>query len=132
MLPILINGQDIEPGVIKKAKQYISFKFGDIQLLAIMNFVGGATSLDSFLKAYKTSETNSFFPCFDECFDHPDKMQNTEHPPKDAFYSNLRGCSRLEAEYTEYFNSVKSGMTAEHAVAKLKLSKTAATGVDNY
>ena len=57
LLPILINERDIEPTVIKKANQFISFKFGDIQLLDIMNFLGGATSLDSFLKAYKTSET---------------------------------------------------------------------------
>ena len=51
LLPILINERDIEPTVIKKANQFISFKFGDIQLLDIMNFLGGATSLDSFLKA---------------------------------------------------------------------------------
>ena len=57
LLPILVNVQDIEPTVIKKANQFISFKFGDIQLLDIMNLLGGVTSLDSFLKAYKTSET---------------------------------------------------------------------------
>ena len=53
-LPILVNDRDIEPTVIKKANQFVSFKFGDIQLLDIMNFLGGATSLDSFLKAYKS------------------------------------------------------------------------------
>ena len=43
----------MEPTVIKKANQFVSFKFGDVQLLDIMNFLGGATSLDSFLKAYQ-------------------------------------------------------------------------------
>ena len=62
VLPILVNERDIEPIVIKKAIQFISFKFGDIQLLDIMNFLGGATSLDSFFKAYRTSETKRFFP----------------------------------------------------------------------
>ena len=62
LLPIHINERDIEPTVIKKPNQFISFKFGDIQLLDIMNFLGGAASLDSFLKAYKTSETKGFFP----------------------------------------------------------------------
>ena len=62
LLPILVNERDIEPTVIKKTNQFISFKFGDTQLLDIMNFHGGATSLDSFLKAYKTSETRRFFP----------------------------------------------------------------------
>ena len=62
LLPILVNERDIEPTVIKKANQFISFKFGVLQLLALRNFLGGAKSLDSFLKAYKTTETKGFFP----------------------------------------------------------------------
>ena len=62
LLPILVNERGIEPIVIKKANQFVSFKFGDIQLLDIMNFLGGATSLDFFIKAYKTKETKGFFP----------------------------------------------------------------------
>ena len=62
LLPILFNERQIEPTVIKKAYQFVSFKFGDVQLLDIMKFFGGATSLDSLLKAYKTEETKSFSP----------------------------------------------------------------------
>ena len=62
LLPILVSERDIEPTVIKKASQTISFKFDDTQLLNITNFLGGATSLDSFLKPYKASETKTFFP----------------------------------------------------------------------
>ena len=51
----------MEPIVIKKANQFVSFEFGDVQLLDIMNFPGVATSLDSFLKAYKTAETKASF-----------------------------------------------------------------------
>ena len=51
LLPLLVNERQIEPTVIKKANQFVSFKFGDMQLLDIMIFLGGATSLDSFLKA---------------------------------------------------------------------------------
>ena len=76
LLPVLVNERDIEPTVNKKANQ---FNFGDIQLLDIMNLLGGATSLDSFLNAYKTSEPKVFFPY--AMFDHPDNMQNTELPP---------------------------------------------------
>ena len=96
LLPILVNERDIEPTVIKKANQFTAFKFGDIQLMDFMNFLGGATSLDSFLKAYETSETKGFFPY--EWFDHPNKMQNTELPSFDAFYTKLRSCNPLEAE----------------------------------
>ena len=130
MLPILVNERDMEPTVIKKTNQFISFKFGDIQLLDIMNFLGGATSLDSFLKAYRTSKTKGFFPY--EWFDHPDKMQNTEVPPYDSFYSKFRCCKPLEAEYTDYVNLLKSGLTTEQAVVKLKLSKPPPTGIEKY
>ena len=51
LLLILVNDRDIEPTVIKKANQIVSFKFGDIQLLDIKNFLRGATILDFFLKA---------------------------------------------------------------------------------
>ena len=61
--------------LLKKAKQNISFEFGDLQLLDIMNSDGGATSLDSLSKLYKTLETKRFFPW--ELYDHPD--QNAKH-----------------------------------------------------
>ena len=51
LLPTLTNERNMEPTVIKEANQFVSFKFGDVQLLDIMNFLGGATSLDSFLEA---------------------------------------------------------------------------------
>ena len=88
LLPILVNERDIEPTVIKKANQFVSFKFGDIQLLDIMNFLGGATSLVSFLKAYKTKETKGFFPY--EWFDCPEKMTTKNFLPMTpslAFYA---------------------------------------------
>ena len=55
LIPYLIN-EKTEPSVMKKANDFVSFKFGDVQLLDIMKFLGGATTLDSFLKAYKASE----------------------------------------------------------------------------
>ena len=94
LLPILVSERDIEPTVIKKANQFVSFKFGDIQLLDIMNFLGGATCLDSFLKTYKTKETKGFFPY--EWFDCPEKLNNEELPPYDSFFSILRNNNTLE------------------------------------
>ena len=57
LLLFFVYGRDFEPAVIKKANHFITFTFGDIQVLDILNFLGGARSLDSFLKAYKFSET---------------------------------------------------------------------------
>ena len=62
LIPYLICDKEIEPTVIKKANDFISFKFGDVQFLDILKFLGGATTLDLFLKAYKASETKGFFP----------------------------------------------------------------------
>ena len=79
MLPILVNERNMEPTVIKRTNQFMSFNFGDVQLVDSKNFLGGATSLDSFLNAYKTLETKRFFPY--EWFDCPQKMNNSELPP---------------------------------------------------
>ena len=83
----------MEPTVIKNANQFVSFIFADVQLLAIMNFLRGATSLNSFLKAYETSETKGFFPY--EWFDCPQNMNNKELPPYDAFLSKLQNAIQI-------------------------------------
>ena len=111
LLPILINERNMEPTVIKKANQFVSFTFGDVQLLDIMNFLGGATSLDSFPKAYKTSETKGFFPY--EWFDCPQKMNNSELLPYDAFFSKLRNMNTLEKDYSEYQKLLSCGLKTE-------------------
>ena len=129
LFPVLVNECNIEANVIKKANQLFSFTFGDIQLLAIMKLLRGATSLDSVLKAYKTSDPKRFFPY--EWFDHHDKMQNTELPPYDAFYSKLRS-NPLKTEYPHYVDLSKSGLTVEQAVIKVKLSKPPPTGIEIY
>ena len=85
---------------------------------------------DSFLKANKTSGTKVFFPF--EWFDHSDKMQKTELLPYDAFYSKLRLCNTLDTDYTDYVNLLKSTMTTEEAVIKLKPSKPPPTGIEKY
>ena len=95
-----------------------------------MCFFGGAASLDSFLKAYKTSETKGFFP--NELLDHPDKLQVPEFPPYDVFYSKLRSCNPLGTEYTDYVNFLISGLSTEQDVIKLELSKPPPTGIENY
>ena len=62
LISYLICDKKQETSVIKKVNDFISFKFGDEQFLDIKKFLGGATTLHSFLKAYKASETKVFFP----------------------------------------------------------------------
>ena len=78
LIPYLIRDKEQGTSVIKKANDFISFKFGDVQFLDIMKFIGGATILDSFLKAYEASETKRLFPY--EWFDNPDKLDFPELP----------------------------------------------------
>ena len=120
----------MEPTVIKKANQFVSFKFGDVQLLDIMNFLVGATSLDSFLKAYKTAETKDFF--LYEWFDCPQKKRNNELPPYDAFFSKLRNVNPLEKDYSDYQKLLSCELKTEEALSKMKLSKPPPSGEENF
>ena len=120
LLLILVNERQIEPIVIKKANQFVSFKFGDVRLLDIMNFLGGATSLDSSLKAYKTEETKGFFPY--ESFDNPEKLNKKELSPYDSFFSKLRKINPLQKDYNDFENLTTSGLYSEQAVSKLRLN----------
>ena len=86
LIPYLINVRDIQPTVIKKSNNFISFKSGNVQFLDNLNFLGGATSLYSFLRAYKTSETKGYFPY--EWFNSPDKLVQTELPSYESFSVN--------------------------------------------
>ena len=65
-------------------------------------------------------------------FDHPHKLRNTEFSPYDTLYSKIHSSDPLEAEYNEYGNLLKSGVTTDQAVIELKLSKPPPTGVENY
>ena len=111
LLPILVNERQIEPTLIKKTNQFVSFKFGEVQLLDIMNFLGGATSLDSFLKAYKTEETEGFLPY--EWIDNPEKLNNKELHPYESFSSKLRNINPLEKDYNDFENPTTSGLSTE-------------------
>ena len=95
-----------------------------------MNFLDGATSLDSFLKAYKTEETKTFFPY--EWFDDPEKLNNKKLPPYDSFFSKLRNVNPLEKDYNDFENLTTSGLSSEQAVCKLRLNKIPTTGDENY
>ena len=130
LLPILINERNMEPNGIKKANQFVYFKFVDIQLLDIMNFLGGATSPESFVKAYKTSETKGFF--HHEWFDCPQKMNKSELLPYDAFTSKLRNVNLIEKDFSDYERILSCELKTEEALSNVKFSKPLPSGEENY
>ena len=121
-LPFLINERNMEPTVIKKTNHFVSFGFGDVQLLDIMNFLVGAISVDSFLKAYRTSETNSFFTY--ECFACPQKVNTSEFPAYDAFFIKLRNVNPLENDYSDFQKLLSCWLKTKEALSTMKFSKT--------
>ena len=125
LLPILVNERDIEPTVIKKANQFISFNFGDVQLLDIMKFLGGATSLDSFLKAYQTPETKKFSPTEGLITLTKCKIQNFPHMT--PFAVNFVAVTFLKPNTRT--NLLKGGLTTKQALVKIKLSKPPLLGL---
>ena len=109
LLHYLIHERDIQPTVIKKINHFASLKFFDVQFIDILKFFGGATSLDSFLKAYKTNETKGFIPY--EWTDSPEKLDATFLPPYNCFFSKLRNYNPLEKEYTDFTKLLNSGFS---------------------
>ena len=109
LLALLVKQKLTPPEVIKKTNQYVSFYFDKIQFLDILNFLGGATSLDSFLKAYQTTETKGFFPY--EWFDCAEKLNETCLPPIGCFWSQLKNCNVLSADRDKYTKLLENGMS---------------------
>ena len=130
LIPYLTPDKEQETSVNKKANDFISFKFGDVQFLDIMKFLGGATTLDSFLKAYKASETKAFFRY--EWFDIPDKLDFPGLPPYEAFFSKLRNNNPLDKDFIDYEKLRKSGLDEQQTLKKLQIKTVPPSGLDNY
>ena len=108
-----------------------NFKFGDVQLLDIMKFLGGANTLDSFLEAYKACEMNS--NTFHTSGLIPrNKLDEQQLPSNDDFYSKLKNRNPLDKEYDDFQKLLNTELTEEQALKKLGLKTKAPTGSENY
>ena len=130
LIPHLLNDKAVTPTVIKKANQFISFKFGDIQFLDIVNFLGGATTLDSFLKAYQSEETKGYFPY--EWFDSPSKLDCSHLPHYDSFFSKLKNLNPLEKDFAQFEKLIKSGKEESVVLREMGLKGKPRTGIESY
>ena len=72
----LLTERNVVPKVIRTGNKYNGMNFLGLKFLDILNFLGGATTLDNFLKAYGASEEKGFFPY--ECFDSAEKLNETQ------------------------------------------------------
>ena len=130
LLLFLVIERGIELIVIKKTDQFLSFKLGDVQLLDILNNLARTTRLGSSLKAYKTSETKNYFP--HEWFNDPEKLNNTQLPLYETFFSKLPNSNPLEKDYSDFQSSIDDGLTSIEALMELKNKQPPAIGQENY
>lgn len=131
LIPYVTNTKEEEIKVIKKANQFVTLKIGNVVFMDILNFLGGCTSLDGFLKAYRTSETKGYFPY--EWLESYDQLLNTKHlPPIESFYSRLRCVNVLAEDYFQMEKLTSHGKSVEEAMLILKLQKAPLTAEENY
>ena len=62
LIPYLINKKENEQSVIKKANDFVSFKFGDFQLLDIMKFLMTFKAINHAVATYE--QTKKGLSCF--------------------------------------------------------------------
>ncbi|KAI8492005.1 hypothetical protein Bbelb_303780 [Branchiostoma belcheri] len=87
-LPLLHTQQEnLRP--IKKNNSFMSIETDHLKFLDLINYVAPGFSYSHLLKAYECQETKGFFPY--EWMDDLSKLEQTQLPPADAFYSRLRG-----------------------------------------
>ena len=130
LIPHLLNDRTIQSTEIKKANQFISFKYGDIQFLDILNILGGAASLDSFLKAYQSEETKSYFQY--EWFDSSTKHNSNHLPPYDSFFSKLKNLNPLEKDFCQFKKLTESGKEELDDLRVLGLKERPLSVKENY
>ena len=130
LLPVLVNDRDLELINIKKTNPFVSFDFGNFQLLDILNFLVGDTVLDSFVKASKTSQMKGFFP--EKWFRYPDNLNNKEFSLYAALHNKLRNWNLLEKEYLHYEILICSGLATEFALVKMRRSEIPLNWAENY
>ena len=104
--------------------------FGDIQFLDRLSFLGGATSLDSFLKAYKISDTKSLsatngFTTFTKC-------RTQVFPRMTLFTVKLAVLTFLKPTTCNILTFWKVEWRHNKPLWKFKLTKPPPTWIENY
>ncbi|XP_066265252.1 uncharacterized protein [Branchiostoma lanceolatum] len=74
---------------IKKDNSFMSIETDELKFLDLINYVAPGFSYSHLLKAYECKEMKGFFPY--EWMDDLSKLDHTQLPPPDAFFSKLRG-----------------------------------------
>ena len=96
-------------------------RFLGLQFLDILNFLGGARTLDNFLKAYGASEVKGFFPY--EWFDRGEKLNVIKLSTIESCLSKLKKHNVLRVEYDKLMQMKNSGTQEGACLNKMRLKK---------
>ena len=108
------------PSVIKKGQAYQLIQTKQFRFLDLSSYLAPGVSYQKFLEMYGIAEKKSFFPY--EFLDSKEKLDYRGLPPKEAFYSRLKGCNTLGTnpeEITQNYNALKEAWTS-HGMVTLK------------
>ena len=86
--------------------------------------------MDNFLKAYGASEEKGFFPY--EWFDSIEKLNESQLPPIDSFWSKLKNHIVMSVEYDKFVQLKNGGMEQVEILKKLRLKKVPQNAEENY
>ena len=87
---------DVKSFTVKRNNSYLTIATPTLKFLDISHYIAPGYSYAQFLKSYKAKEEKGFF-CYEYLSD-PSILEETELPPYESFYSNLKRCNVLEQE----------------------------------
>ncbi len=116
--------------IVKKNSAYACITTDKYRFIDISNFLAPGYSYDSFLKAHEVEIRKFYFPY--EFMDSPDKLECTELPPYEAFYSSLKQCNVLAEEHNEYTRLMNIHKNTDKVLQIMKISEPPKTGPEKY
>ena len=85
------------PHIIKKTNKYLCLSCERFRFVDVLNYLGGATSLASFLKSFQIKESKQYFPY--DWLDDIKKLDQGHLPEHEHFYSALTNSNISEEQY---------------------------------
>jgi len=117
--------------VIKKNNNYMVISTPFLKYLDVSNYLAAGTSYEIFLRSYKISMRKSYFPY--EYMDDFSRLDETELPPYDAFFSTLKNVNTLDEEHQIYMRYLQShNSNIDEVLEKMEIKSPPLTGQENY
>ena len=98
LIPHLVKNDGGVQFTIKRNQSYLSLKSSKLTFLDVSNFLAAGSSYAGFLRAYGCEDEKGYFPY--EWMDSLDKLEESQLPPHEAFYSKLKNTNISEEEYS--------------------------------